>query len=84
MLRERIKTLCKDKGIRQIDLANALEMREDSLSIALKKQTLSISKLEIIANILGVEIGDLFKQSIIFKCPCCGAELQLVEKKKEE
>lgn len=46
MVKMMIKEICKEKGVRQIDLANELNMRDDSLSIAIKNNTLSVSKLE--------------------------------------
>lgn len=84
MPKTRIKEICKQKKIRQIDLANILGMREDSFSIAVNNDTLNLGKLEKIAEYLGVGISDLFPQPLSFKCPCCGAELQLVEKKRDE
>lgn len=84
MPKTRIKEICKEKKVRQIDLANLLGMREDSFSIAVNNDTLNLSKLEKIAEYLGVGISDLFPKPSRLKCPCCGAELQLVEKKKEE
>lgn len=55
-----IKELCKLKKVRQTELAMLLGMREDSFSIALKRNTLSIAKLEKIANALNVPIWQLF------------------------
>lgn len=81
MAKTQIKELCKQKGVRQIDLANLLDMREDSLSVALKRDTLSIEKLDIIANHLGVGIADLFapKEEGVICCPKCGAKFKLIE-----
>ena len=83
MPKTRIKEICKQKKVRQIDLANILGMREDSFSLAVNNDTLSLSKLEKIAEYLGVNISELFPSTTHLKCPCCGAELQLVEKKEE-
>lgn len=55
-----IKELCKLKKVRQTELAMLLGMREDSFSIALKRNTLSIAKLEKIANALNVPMWQLF------------------------
>lgn len=75
MAKTLIKELCKQKGIRQIDLAKLLDMREDSFSTALKRDTLSIDKLEIIAKHLGVELGDLFGKTLT--CPHCGKPIEI-------
>lgn len=55
-----IKELCKLKKVRQTELAMLLGMREDSFSIALKRNTLSIAKLEKIAAALNVPMWQLF------------------------
>lgn len=55
-----IKELCKLKKVRQTELAMLLGMREDSFSIALKRNTLSIAKLEKIATALNVPMWQLF------------------------
>lgn len=75
MAKTLIKELCKQKGIKQIELAKLLDMREDSFSTAVKRDTLSIDKLEIIAKRLDVELGDLFGKT--FTCPHCGKELNI-------
>lgn len=81
MAKTQIQALCKQKGVKQIELAKLLEMREDSFSIALKKDTLSIDKLDIIANHLGVDISDLFppKEPNVMTCPKCGTKFKMVE-----
>lgn len=73
-----IKELCKQKGVKQIDLAKLLDMREDSFSIAIKRDTLSIEKLDIIANHLGVGIAELFESPrVSVNCPHCGKPLSI-------
>lgn len=81
MAKTQIKELCKQKGIKQIELAKLLDMREDSFSIALKKDTLSIEKLDIIANHLGVGISELFapKDADVITCPKCGSRFRIIE-----
>lgn len=76
-----IKELCKQKGVKQIELAKILDMREDSLSTAIKRDTLSIDKLDIIANHLGVEIAELFtpREEGVIICPKCGAKFKMME-----
>lgn len=78
MSKTQIQALCKQKGVKQIDLARLLGMREDSLSIALKKDTLSIGKLDKIADYLGVGIAELFDTSkASITCPHCGKPLNI-------
>lgn len=81
MAKTQIQTLCKQKGVKQIELARLLDMREDSLSVAIKRDTLSIEKLDIIANYLGVEIGELFapREEGVIVCPKCGAKFKMVD-----
>lgn len=81
MSRTIIKELCKQKGVKQIELANLLEMREDSLSTALKRDTLSIDKLAIIADRLGVSIAELFgpKEEGVITCPKCGTRFKMID-----
>lgn len=81
MSRTIIKELCKQKGVKQIELANLLEMREDSLSTALKRDTLSIDKLAIIAEHLGVGIAELFgpKEEGVITCPKCGTRFKMID-----
>lgn len=77
----RIKELCKEKGISQKQLAALLDLREDSFSIAIKRNSLSLAKLDKIADALGVPVADLLAQdpergaSII--CPHCGQSIKL-------
>ena len=81
MAKTQIKELCKRKGVKQIELAKLLDMREDSFSIALKKDTLSIEKLDLIATHLGVEISELFitKDAGVMTCPKCGSKFKIIE-----
>lgn len=81
MAKTQIKELCKLKGVKQIELAKLLDMREDSLSIAIKRDTLSIDKLDIIANHLGVEIAELFapREEGVITCPKCGSKFKVIE-----
>lgn len=77
----RIKELCKEKGVSQKQLAALLELREDSFSIALKRNSLSLAKLDKIAEALGVPVAELFAQdpnggaSIV--CPHCGQLIKI-------
>lgn len=83
MARTRIKELCKSLGVSQKDLASVLGMREDSLSIAIKNDKLSISKLAIVADYLHVGIGDLFQSNFSLYCPSCGKKLTITIKAED-
>lgn len=79
-----IKELCKLKKVRQTELAMLLGMREDSFSIALKRNTLSIAKLEKIATALNVPMWQLFaspeevqKENNNIVCPHCGNPIKV-------
>lgn len=79
-----IKELCKLKKVRQTELAMLLGMREDSFSIALKRNTLSIAKLEKIATALNVPMWQLFASSEEVQkgnsnivCPHCGNPIKV-------
>lgn len=56
----RIKELCKEKNIKLSEVANYIEMRDDSFSIALTKETLNVEKLVKISTFLNVSISELF------------------------
>ncbi len=84
MQKNYIKELCKLKKVRQTELAMLLGMREDSFSIALKRDTLSIAKLEKITTALDVPMWQLFaspeevqkeKEQIV--CPHCGKPIKI-------
>lgn len=85
----KVQSICKEKGITLQDLAAELNITYQSLYESLKGNP-TLKRLTDIANALGVDITELFdspknkSQTEHFKCPCCGAELQLVEKKKED
>lgn len=78
----RIKELCKEKGITQAQLAEKLGIQAVSFSQAVSRNKFNIDRLGDIAEALEVEIPDLFKSSsTILRCPNCGTELELKEKK---
>lgn len=91
MQKNYIKELCKEKKVRQTELALILGMREDSFSIALKRNTLSIAKLEKIASALDVPLWRLFASyedlapdpAPVFVCPHCGKKIAIEIKKVE-
>ena len=88
MVELRIKEICKEKGIMINELADKVGMSRVSISaINAGRQNATIETLVKISSILGVGITELFApkgETTHFLCPCCGAELQLVEKKKVE
>ena len=66
----KLKELCKERGMKQADLARMVGLHPVSLSQAVHRGTLSLMQAQEIADILGVEVPDLFERSI--KCPYCG------------
>jgi len=77
--REKIKELCKKRGISQKELADKLGISDISLNKTLRGEYPQLQTLEKIANALGVSIGELFelpKQNKI-SCPACGANLTI-------
>lgn len=82
----RIKEILKQKGMTQKDLADRMGVAEISLSRSINGNP-NLSTLEKIADALNVKIEELFApkgETTHFLCPKCGAELQLIERKKEE
>ena len=81
----RIKEILREKGLTQKELADRMGVAEISLSRSINGNP-NLSTLKKIAEVLDVNLADLFqyKDHVHFRCPCCGAELQLIEKKKEE
>jgi len=69
----RIKEICKSKGMMMKDLADKLGITEVGLSKSLNGNP-TIGRLEEIANVLGVEFLDLFKEDEknSITCPNCG------------
>ncbi len=81
----KVQSICKEKGITLHDLATELSITYQSLYESLKGNP-TLKRLTDIANALDVDITELFdshKNKVstdCFKCPCCGAELQLTKK----
>lgn len=74
----RIKEICREKGIMLKDLASMIGITEVGLSKSLNGNP-NISRLEEIANALGVPVTELFdkpKEGVIH-CPHCGKEIKL-------
>lgn len=75
----KIKEVLKEHKVTQKDMARILNVREDTISIAIKKESFSIKQLNTIADYLGVHVTDLFEKEPIMKCPKCGTEFKVKE-----
>lgn len=75
----RIKEIAKSRGLTLEQLAEKLGIRRTSLSQALTRNVFSIEKLSEIADVLDVEIPELFEasQPSSMKCPHCGKPLTI-------
>jgi transcriptional regulator with XRE-family HTH domain len=80
----KIRKLCKERGIIQKDLANALDVSERTITNAIRGDV-SIQMLHRIANALGVKVPELFEDQPEpeIRCPHCGARLELNKKEVE-
>ncbi len=88
-LKERIKVLCKGKGLTQNDLAEKMGLGSGiALHTTIRKGNLRLVTLQKIADALGVEIVDLLspgetekerlvENKPVFHCPHCGKEVVL-------
>lgn len=77
----RIKELCKEKGITQAQLAGELGIHPVSFSQAIARNKFGVDRLARIADALGVEIPDLFRNnSGVITCPHCGGKIHLKAK----
>lgn len=63
-LRDRIKAICKEKGLNMDDLSGQLGISKIALSQSLSRD-MRISRLYEIADVLGVGVGELFSDSRI-------------------
>lgn len=75
----RIKELCREKGITQAQLADKLGIQPVSFSQAVSRNKFNMDRLSKIADVLGVEIPDLFdkpKDGVIH-CPHCGKKIKI-------
>lgn len=75
----RIKEIAKSRGLTLEQLAEKLGIRRTSLSQALTRNVFSIEKLSEIADVLDVEIPELFEasQPSSMKCPHCGKPINV-------
>ena len=80
MIKLRLKEICKERKIPLNELAEQVGISRVSLSgIATGKQKPSFDTLEKIANVLNVEVSELFappKQGVI-TCPHCGKPINI-------
>jgi transcriptional regulator with XRE-family HTH domain len=87
--RERIKEICKQRGITQKELAERLGITDISLNKTLRGDYPRLQSLELIAKELGVPIKELFSDSEdadlevanskCITCPKCGAKFKMEE-----
>ena len=78
----RIQEVCKEKGITMQILAKRMGITYQALYASIAGNP-TIGRLNEIAKVLDCSLTDLIQENTTnFKCPCCGAELQLVEKKE--
>lgn len=75
----RIKEIAKSRGLTLEQLAEKLGIRRTSLSQALTRNVFGIEKLSEIADVLDVEIPELFEasQPSSMKCPHCGKPINV-------
>jgi transcriptional regulator with XRE-family HTH domain len=77
--REKIKMLCRKRGITQKELAIILGITDISLNQTLRGQYPQLQTLEKIANALDVPISELFDRSSsdTINCPHCGGVIKV-------
>lgn len=83
MIKLRLKELCKVQGITLNELSERTGVSRVSMSgIATGKQKPSFDTLEKLSEALNVEVAELFapQQGDVFRCPHCGASLEVREK----
>lgn len=79
----RVKELLKERGMTAKELAARLGMTETGLSIAIGDNgNPPLKRLREIADILGVEVPELFapQPTNAITCPKCGTVLEIKEK----
>ena len=80
----RIKEIMKSKGINTVDIAGMLNVSRETISRQINDSNMTIATLQKYADILNVQVADLFeqegsKQSSII-CPNCKHEIKLTAK----
>ena len=75
----RIKEICKAKGVLFKELAEQIGVTDAGLRQSLKGNP-TIGTLEKVANVLGVEVSELFASSgssTAITCPHCGKDINI-------
>lgn len=77
-MKDKVKQLCKAKGITLKDLANKIGIARESLTRALDGNP-TLSTIQGIADALEVNVTELFEptKTIGFICPNCGTQLKI-------
>ena len=83
-MNQRIRDIAKSKGLTMQQLAEKINIAATSLSRSLSSNP-TLETLQKIADALGVHISELFekkqdKEDNEFKCPNCGASLEIKKK----
>ena len=78
----RIKEVLKKKGVTVVSLANSIGITQPNMSnIVNSKSTPSLETLEKIANVLEIDITELFEQpkkdTVSITCPNCGKGINI-------
>ena len=74
----KVKEVCKQKGLTVTQLAEKLNIKQESLSRAINGNP-TLETMQKISSALGVPITELFEKSNgdVFQCPKCGEELHI-------
>ena len=80
----RIKDILKERGVRVEDFANKVGVKRETLSRIINGANTSTETLEKIANLLGVNVYDLYERNLndnnnLLLCPKCGVTLRIEE-----
>ena len=77
--REKIKSLCNERGMTQKELSHRLGITDISLNKSLRGEYPQLQTLERISIALGVPITDLFEQppTDVMICPKCGTKFKM-------
>lgn len=77
----KIRQLCREKGITQGELAERYGVTKAAFSNAITNGRFNVRNLERIAEILGVEVYELFEpapeSSVSLNCPHCGKPIRV-------
>ena len=80
-MKNRIKTILKEKGVSQNELAERLNVTHATISVAISGNP-TLKTLSAIANALEVNVSDLIDESDkdFVSCPYCGNKIQVSKK----